>query len=420
MSESTRNPDSVEASKACADEQNRIRPPIEIGLIVAGRFSLSERRLLQDVEFRFKHLLELRLPEFDWRIIISRRRDIGERGREESTELLRLATEERDLYRWDFAIVLINEELLAQYRSFALAVLSRPLDAAVISTARLIPDAEGPGLDDGHTEESEVVDRISTVMLRSIAHLGGLRANKDPQSLLYRPESPDDLSLMKVLTPAELTELRDNLSEVADLRLEESSKARQSAWRFLLRATLINREQILETILAARPWQFPRRLSRLTTAAVSTVALLLMSAESWDLGLSQSWTSLSCISLFILTLTTIYISVRQHLLLSRSSHHREQIAVTRVSAIGIVLTGLALTWSVMFSMAILSATLLFSPELINQWTSSTEESLHAVTPSSYLKMASFCASVGLLIGALGASFEEQTHFQHVIFVDDEL
>lgn len=420
MSESIRNSQADEASEQHAHELNRSRPPIEIGLIVAGRFSLSERRLLQDVESSFKHLLERRLPEFDWRIVISRRRDIGERGREESTELLRLATEERDLYRWDFAIVLINEELLAHYRSFALAVLSRPLDAAVISTARLIPDAEGPGLDDGHTEESEVVDRITTVMLRSIAHLGGLRASKNPESLLYRPESPDDLSQMVVLTPAELQELKDNLSEVADLRLEESSKARQSAWRFLLRATFINREQILETIVAARPWQFPRRLSRLTTAAVSTVALLLMSAESWDLGLNQSWTSLSCISLFNLTLTTVYISFRQHLLLSRSSHHREQIAVTRVSAIGIVLTGLALTWGVMFSLAIMAATLLFSPELINQWTSSPESSIQAITPASYFKMATFCASVGLLIGALGASFEEQTHFQHVIFVDDEL
>ncbi len=386
MSENITKPGSNEASEEHVDELIRARPPIEIGLMVAGRFSLSERRLLQDVEARFKHVLELRLPEFDWRIAISRRRDIGERGREESTELLRRATEERDLYRWDYAIVIVNDELLAYYRSFALAVLSRPLDAAVISTARLIPDAEGPGADDDQTPESEVVDRITTVMLRCIAHLGGLKASKDPSSLLYRPESPDDLSRMQVLTPAELEELKDNLSEVADLRLEESSKTRQAAWRFLLRATLINREQILETIVAARPWQFPRRLSRLTTAAVSTVALLLMSAESWDLGLSQSWTSLACISLFILTLTTVYISFRQHL----------------------------------FALAILAAALLFSPELISQWTNSAEASVHVITPTSYLKMATFCASVGLLIGALGASFEEQTHFQHVIFVDDEL
>jgi predicted Zn-dependent protease len=377
---------------------------------------------LQDVESRFKSTLESRLPQFDWRIAISRRRDIAESGREESSELLRLATEERDLYRWDFAIILVNEELLAHYRAFALAVLSRPLDAAVVSTARLIPDVDGPGADHDQPDESAVIERIVTLLLRAVAHLGGLRASKDPQSLLYRPTSPADLTSMKLLSCVELDELTDNLTEVADLRLEESTSPREkpSAWRFLLRASYINREQILETIVAARPWQFPRRLSRLTTAAVSTVAVLLLSAESWDLGLMQSWTSLASISLLILLFTTVFISVRQHLLLSRSSHHREQIAATRVSAIGIVLSGLALTWACMFALALLASSLLFSPDLIIQWAGSQAAAEHAITAVSYLKMATFCASLGLLIGALGASFEDQTHFQHVIFVDEEL
>ena len=225
---------------------------------------------------------------------------------------------------------------------------------------------------------------------------------------------------MNVLSNEEMEELTGNLTEVADLRLEESSRERAHPWRFLLRASFINREQILETIVAARPWQFPQRLSRLTTAAVSTVALLLMSAESWDLGLTQSWTSLAVISLVILVFTTLFISMRQHLLLSRSSHHREQIAVTRVSAIGIVLSGLALTWACMLALALVTNLLLFSPELITQWANSQAAANNLITAGSYLKMATFCASLGLLIGALGASFEEQTHFQHVIFVDEEL
>ncbi|NND90310.1 MAG: hypothetical protein HKN42_05540 [Granulosicoccus sp.] len=394
--------------------------PIEIGLILAGRFTLPERRILQDVELRFTQSLRSCLPQFDWRVSVSRRRDMGEGGREESTELLRQATEERDLYRWDFAIVLIGDELLPHYRSFALAVLSRPLDAAVISTARLIPDREGPGADDDQPGEAQVVQRITTLLLRVTAHLGGLKSSRDPHSLLYRPGSPSDLNLMTRLSPEERAELIDNLREVADLRLEESSAAKEPAWRFLLRASVINREQIGQTILAARPWQFPRRLSRLTTAAVSTVAVLLMSAESWDLGLSQNWTGLSLLSVLILMLTTLYISARQHLLLSRSSHHREQIAVSRVSAIGIVLSGLALTWSFMFVLALLANTLLFPAELIGRWITIDSATVSRITPSSYVKMATFCASVGLLIGSLGASFEEQTHFQHVVFVDDEL
>lgn len=122
----------------------------------------------------------------------------------------------------------------------------------------------------------------------------------------------------------------------------------------------------------------------------------------------------------ILSLTTLFISFRQHLLLSRGNNHREQIAVTRVSAIGIVLTGLALTWLFMFLLALLASSSLFPPQLINHWTRVESATSSTIGPGSYLKMATFCASVGLLIGALGASFEEQTHFQHVIFVDEEL
>ena len=413
-------PDSDSLLDESTDVASGPRLPLEIGLIVAGRFSLSERRILQEVENRFRQKLGSLLPQFDWRISVSRRRDMGEGGRVESTDLLHQATEERDLYRWDYAIVLIDKELLAHYRSFALAVLSRPLDAAIVSTARLIPDEEGPGADHDQPDENEIVERITTLLLRSVAHLGGLRFSKEPDSLLYRPASPADLAAMQTLTSGEHQELVENLTEIADLRLEESLRSRGSPWRFMLRASLINREQIVETIIAARPWQFPRRLSRLTTAAVSTVALLLMSAESWDLALTQSWSAMTLISVLILTMTTLFISFRQHLLLSRGNHHREQIAVTRVSAIGIVLSGLALTWLAMFLMALLANSLLFPVELISHWTSSDNPGGRPIGFVSYLKMATFCASVGVLIGALGASFEEQTHFQHVIFVDEEL
>ncbi|MGQ7845543.1 hypothetical protein ACUNV4_13755 [Granulosicoccus sp. 3-233] len=413
-------PDSRPLPATSPDELSGPGLPLEIGLIVAGRFSLSERRILQAVELRFRQRLGSLLPRFDWRISVSRRRDMGEGGRLESTELLHQATEERDLYRWDYAIVLIDKELLAHYRSFALAVLSRPLDAAIVSTARLIPDEDGPGADHDQPDEDEIVERITTLLLRSVAHLGGLKSSKEPDHLLYRPNAPADLASMQILSDDEQQELVENLTEIADLRLEESSPGRVSPWRFLLRASLINREQILETIIAARPWQFPRRLSRLTTAAVSTVALLLMSAESWDLALTQSWGAMALISVLILLLTTVFISFRQHLLLSRGNPYREQIAVTRISAIGIVLSGLALTWLFMFVLALLANSLLFPVELIEHWASSEQPGGSLIGPASYGKMATFCASVGLLIGALGASFEEQTHFQHVIFVDEEL
>ena len=36
-----------------------------------------------------------------------------------------------------------------------------------------------------------------------------------------------------------------------------------------------------------------------------------------------------------------------------------------------------------------------------------------------LAFAGFVAALGILVGALGASFEDQTYFRHVAYVDEE-
>ena len=94
--------------------------------------------------------------------------------------------------------------------------------------------------------------------------------------------------------------------------------------------------------------------------------------------------------------------------------------MTRVSALAIVVTGLATTWLGVFALALLAATTLFDATLIAGWAASHELEESAVGLALRVKMATFCASIGLLIGSLGASFEDQHHFRHVIFVDEEL
>lgn len=400
------------------------RPPIEIGLVLAGEFTGSQQRLLKAVKTRLAAELEMRLPAFLWQLPISIRRDIAENSREQSSELLRQATEERNLHGWDFALLIIDHELIAHYRSFALAALSRPLDAAVISTSRIFPDSDGPGNHTDLPDDDLVIARITTLLLRALAHLGGLKSRKEPKSLLNNPGSPAELDAMDVLSEQEERELIETLTNVADQRLEETMGAPRSSpihsAAFVLRAGIINREQIVESLIAARPWQFPRRLSRLTTAAVTTVTLLMMTAEGWDLGLSQSWQVMLWLSLIVIGMTTQYICVGQKLLLNRSAIQQEQIAVTHISAYGIVLCGLLVTWLYMFTFALAATYLLFPQVLVSQWIGTETDGHSLITLASYAKMGSFCASLGILIGALGASFEDQYHFQHVIFVDEEL
>lgn len=387
------------------------RPPLDIGIIIAGRMDTPTRQLTAGAIQRLEADLSLWFPSYRWRIKTTVRRDIGEFRREESSDLLRQAAEIRSIDHQDVALLVTADELIARYRPFALAALSRPLDAAVISTARLVGE--------GNTRDT-VIDRLATLMMHALAHIAGLPASADRQHLLHHPEAPGDLDAMQHFDERDLVMLERALRDIADTRLEDSAGGTSSRWRFVLKAMSINRGEIADAVRAARPWEFPQRLSRLSTAAVSTLAVILMTAEGWDLGLSQPLGSLALMLLFVLALTTTFVVHRQQLMLSRHRELGEQLVVTRTAALLIVITGLATTWSAALLLALLAIGTLFDATLIAAWAASSALTGDDVGWAERLKMATFSASIGLLIGALGASFEDQHHFRHVIFVDEEL
>ena len=462
-----------------AGENAPHRPPIRIGLLVDGRAGPPERDRVLAAGRRLQSELSHRFPRYAWHVEPARCRGIVEPRRSESSELLRLAAEAREHAHQDFVVLVTGNELVARYRAFALAALSRPLDAAVLSTARLVPrDALHDGPDDdsnnsadggvgvgpdggiGNLEgadaskgagedESEsggsgsarggvpndsfdprsatsrvpdhvVVDRLATLMMHALAHLAGERPTHHRDRLLHRPDDPTDLDGMTRFDERELAALDAAFASVADTRLEERETSVRTGLRFALRAAAINRGEIVEAVRAARPWEFPQRLSRLTTAAVSTLAILLMTAESWDLGLSQSWPTVLALALAVLALTSGFVIHRQQLLLTRHRHLSEQLVASRSSAVLIVVAGLGTTWLAIFALAFSAALALFDAPLIVGWAAS--HALDETNVDALLKarMATFCASIGLLIGSLGASFEDQHHFRHVIFVDEEL
>ena len=60
--------------------------------------------------------------------------------------------------------------------------------------------------------------------------------------------------------------------------------------------------------------------------------------------------------------------------------------------------------------------LFFDGEILAGWAASLGE---PVGVRQVLTFAGFVAALGLSVGALGASFEEQTYFRHVAYVDEE-
>ncbi|MBB3208025.1 putative Zn-dependent protease [Rhodopirellula rubra] len=397
---------------------------IEIGVVVAGPLDMVDARAARvAVEQTDRRLSEL-FEEFRFNFFEIKRPEMTGtsttgNGRVEPSVLLQQAVEERDSRHWDFAIVLTASELVGNYSPFCFAAISRPLDAAVLSMSLIDPLALG--VEANRAERVErIARRLSRLMLHSIGHLCGLPKSDHPNDLLFHPHNAQALDLMAGMDTESIDRQRRALAEIADQRLEEGAGRSLGKPIFAIRAAWINRKEILQAIWAARPWEFPKRLSRLTIASFSTLAILFMTAEAWDLALAQSHTRL--LALFVLTIlaTTCYVVLRQQLLVRRGTRRTEQSVVTSAAALGIVFVGMATTWTALYCVGIMLAYSLFPGPLIAGWAASTTAGPSELVWTDRPQMAVFAASLGLLIGALGASFESQHYFRHIIFVDEEI
>ena len=279
---------------------------IEIGVVVAGELDSFDRKaLLAAIDAVCSTLTQLhQAAGLTFRFVRVERRELIAGTRVEPSVLLRQAQEERDSKGWDFAFVVTAAELLGKYSaSSCFAALSRPLDAAVFSTSLIDPQAGGETIGSSQRVE-RLADRLTRLMLHAIGHLAGLPQVDADDRIMLRPTSVTDLDAVAKFNDFERSKIQRALVETADQRLEERNGAPGNELSFLMRASWINRQEIIEAVYAARPWQFPRRLSGLTIASVSTLLILLMTAEAWDLALSQSMLSVTLLGVFVAIATT--------------------------------------------------------------------------------------------------------------------
>ena len=398
-------------------EPARQRQLLEIGLIIVGRPDDIDRRAIIAARERMRTFLNEHFPEFIWRIATVSREDVPTAIRHEPSALLQDGSHLRDAEAWDFALMYTSADLISRYKPFALAVISSALDLAVISTNRIDPHTLDSSAPESERFET-LTDSLYTLSLHALGHLNGLKQRADDTNLMYRLNAPSALDSMQRLTDGQKARMRENLSKIADLRLEErQGSSRFSRARFYLQSAWLNRHEIADALIHARPWEFPVRLMRLSAAALSSMLLLLMTAETWHLAVTQSQQRLWLMLGMTLLITTAFVAYRQRLYIHRNSHDlSEQSVITNVSASLIVFAGMGTMAVLMLLVSFIVSVSLYSPELIDAWTAGA--AAHAGL-TQYLLVDLLVTTLGLLIGALGASFEEQHYFRHVVFVDEE-
>lgn len=412
----TQTESSPESNQPAVAAPQATAPKIEIGWIIAGQPDAAAADAIRQARSDVLESLNATFPEFLWRAPLVRRPESTRETRIEPVALLDQGTEERETRRWDFAVVITPADLIGHYKPFSLAIVSRLHDTSVISTARI--DALSVDVaEDRDKRIATLARRIKALVFHTVGHLWGLNHDPESSNWMCDIQTVGDLDPLANWNAEQIERTRENLREIADVRLEEQS-TRPSSLRFYAQSAWINRHEIYDAVREARPWEFPARLSRLTTAAVSAAVILMLTAETWELALNQSAATIAGLMSGALLLTTVYVVQRQQLLVRRAPPRlSEQWVITNVSTLAIVLGGMITSIVSLFVLILVVGRLLFRPSLVAAWADGPPAHIGW---GHYLFIAAFVSSVSIVIGALGASFEEQHYFRHVTFVDEEV
>ncbi|MDH3602622.1 MAG: hypothetical protein OEU26_23660, partial [Candidatus Tectomicrobia bacterium] len=240
---------------------------IEVGWVIVGRIDATDQAAVYQARDALLTSLGQIFAGFTWRMPIIQREEWGQSYRAEPAALLEYGTIERDMRHWDFVFVVTDIDLVSHYKPYALGALSRSVSIGIMSTARLDPQATHTAAP--HDERLAVmIRRVCALALHIFGHLNGLPHHDCMQSYMYDVDTIDDLDRMSRFLDDQVEQFAANLQAVGDLRLEEESTlTRPRPLWFYSRGAWRARADIARAILQAKPWQFPFRLSRLTTAA---------------------------------------------------------------------------------------------------------------------------------------------------------
>ncbi len=397
--------------------QTQPRPLIEFGWILAGNLSKVDAQAALQARNQVRQWLQTHFERFEWRMPLVTRAEMVRQHRVPPVVLLDAGAQERDNARWDFCLVITESDLDGHYKPFMLAAPSQALGVAVISTARLDPAATNDEISPQERQQL-LTTRLASLAHHLFGHLNDLPHHADPQDFMFPPSRVDQLETATQHHPDAIAQLHRALERVADVRLEETGRYQASQGpSFFLHTLWHDRTNVLDAAIETRPWLFPFLLSKLTTAAVSTLVVMINTAEAWDLGMSQTTPAVVGLSIAALLGTTAFVIKRQHLLSHRQGKVWSEQRVISTAAISLaMLTGMATLYAMLFAATLLVGHLFFSYHLIEGWAASIET---AITFAHHLRLAGFIASMGLLIGALGAAFEAEEYIRHVTFVDEE-
>ncbi|RME10136.1 MAG: hypothetical protein D6802_10150 [Ardenticatenia bacterium] len=373
-----------------------MRQVVSIGWVLAS--DVRDPQLLSAYEaarHRLQAMLADQFPQFEWQIHFWERRTFPPRGALPPLDLLEIGVQEKLYHGWDYAIVLVPNDLHPRHRPFVIGVPSSALEVAVLSTARL-------------GDSSLLAERIVGLALHLLGHIWGLDHGDGP---MRPPEDP--LAIVPApFTNEQWAAILNRLKETADTRLEEE-RVRWGRLAFYWRTLRANPTSLLADILGYAPWRFPFRMGRLTAAAAVSTVFLVLTAEAWEVGVNLSLWVESIATFGAILIAALFIFLGQNVSdVARETGWREQIVRTQFVLFTILLIGMLFLWAVLF-LLMWGILLLLPRDVISGWASRPLDWL------LLMRYAAFMATLGVLAGALGGNLEEEDELKAELYYDEE-
>lgn len=373
------------------------KPLVTVGWVLAAdERDAQTLAVYERARTLLRDFLAAEFPGLHWEMPVAERRRFPPQGSLDPLPLLEMGVQEKLDRVWDFALVLVPNELTGREMSFTAGVPSSALEVAALSSSRL---ARNEGMAQG----------VARLALHLLGHLWGLEhAESGPMRL---PRGGETAGL-EPFPDEQQHSVQERLEEVADARLEE--ERRDWDWlSFHWQTVRSDPRGIVTDVLGYSPWRLPLRAGRLTAAAAVTLIFLLLGAESWEIGTNLPGWALTIAAVTCTLVATIFVYLGQNLSqVCRGASRREQLTRTRIVLFATLLIGMTSTWVVLFALSVL---VIFAvPDGV------TAGWLGGPPPASALYgHAAFVATLGILAAALGGNLEEQDVLKSSLLYDEE-
>ncbi len=384
----------------CQDNHRTGNSLISIGLVIDAR---EQEEMLSNTRWlcsRLSEEFQRDFPDFTWKFRIIQRHDFPQTIPRDPLELLEFGSDIKIEYGFDFLLVFTALPLLARFDQAISGVPSNMLETGVITISRLLE------IEDEH----EARTAILALSRHVLGHLWGLDHND--QSVMrprqfWTGEEPTDWS------EEEKSEITQYLKDIADPRLEETTLAPHTAWKFYLQVLLREGWQIAGDILFSRSWLMMAHLGRFTTATAVSITFLFLSAEAWEMGaaIQSGWLDMVLAGVLLASTFSLYFGQNLHAV-GRSDRMMEQAARSRIVLLGTLLVGMVSFWINLFIIS-LGIIYILPDTVLAGWAGL------AGKPLPMVHFAKLMATFGIVASALGGNLEEEHDLKAVLIYSEE-